>query len=204
MKTNRLLACCLLLCCLFCGLVAVPSPAQETGPKPKTEQFSAMAYLPSGAGRRMIGAGRTANVDLYVKDYSSDDEAQLLARTLLDGGSDAVLKALEHMESKGKIELSGHVGFYDLKFIRSRPTKNGRRVSAVTDRPIGFLEAYFASTSQDYKFGIIILDLKTKKDKEEGEGQMIYAAKVKVIDGNKLEIENYGVSPVKLMGVRKL
>ena len=203
MKTHRLLACCLLFCGLLCSLAVAPSPAQETGPKPKTETFSAMAYLPSGAGRRMIGAGRTANVSLYVESYSNDDEAQLLARTLLDGGSDAVLKELEHMKSKGKIELTGRVGFYDLKFIRSRPTKNGRRISAVTDRPIGFLEAFYGSRSEDYKFGIVILDLKTKKDKEEGEGQLIYAAKVKVIDGNRLEIENYGIDPVRLMGVRK-
>jgi hypothetical protein len=203
MKTKRLLACLLLFGCLLCCLAATPSPAQETGPKPKPENFSAMAYLPSGAGRRMVGAGRTANVSLFVESYSNDDEAQLLARTLLDKGSDAVLKELEHMKPKGRIELTGHVGFYDLKFIRSRPTKNGRRVSAVADRPIGFLETYFASPSEDYRFGIIILELKTKKEKEEGEGQMIYAAKIKVMDINNVVIENYGVQPVRLMGVRK-
>ncbi len=163
-----------------------------------------MAYLPSGAGRRMVGAGRTASVNLYVESYLTDDEAQLLARTLLDGGSDAVLKALEQMKPKGRIVLTGRVGSYDLKFIRSRPTATGRRVSAVADRPINFLEAFYATRSEDYKFGIVIIDLKlNKKNKEEGEGQMIYAAQVKVIDGNKLEIENYGVAPVRLMSVRK-
>jgi hypothetical protein len=204
MKTNRLLACCLLFCCLLCCLAAAPSPAQDGEQKQKSEQFTATAYLPTGAGRRMVGAGRTANVNLYVESYSTDEETQVLARKLLDGGPDAVLKELEQTKPKGKITLTGHVGFYDLKFIRSRPTAAGRRVSAVTDRPIGFLEAFNAGRSQDYNFGIVILDLKTnKKGKEEGEGQMIYAAKVKVIDGNKLEIENFGVDPVRLMSVRK-
>jgi hypothetical protein len=204
MKTKRLLACCLLFCCLLCCLAAAPSGAQDAKPKQKSEQFSALAYLPSGAGRRMIGAGRTANVDLYVEEYSTDDEAQMLAGKLLDGGPDTVLNELEHMKSKGKIQLTGRVGFYDLKFVRSRPTATGRRVSAVTDRPIGFLEAFYSGRSEDYKFGIVILDLKTnKKGKEEGQGEMIYAAKVKVIDGNKVEVENYGIDPVRLMSVRK-
>ena len=128
-----------------------------------------------------------------------------MAGALLDGGPETLLKALEKMDAKGRITLSGRVGSYDLKFIRSRPTETGRRVSAVTDRPLGFLEAYFAGRSEDYKFGIIVIDLKTnKKGKEEGQGEMIYAAKVTVIDGNKVEIENNGVSPVRLMSVRKL
>jgi len=50
-----------------------------------------------------------------------------------------------------------------------------------------------------------MLDLKKdEKGKEKGEGVLIYAAKIKVLDGNKLEVENYGISPVRLMAVRKL
>lgn len=40
------------------------------------------------------------------------------------------------------------------------------------------------------------------KGKEEGAGELIYAAKVK-LDGKKVEIENYGVEPARLQGVRK-
>lgn len=202
MKMRNSLAYCLLLCCLVA--LTVPSAAKNE----KTEgsdHFSAMAFLPTGVGRRMVGAGQTASVDLYVNSYSTDEDAKLLAGALLDGGPEVLLKALEKMDAKGRISLTGRVGFYDLKFIRSRPTATGRRVSAVTDRPIGFLEAYYSGRSEDYKFGIIILDLKTnKKGKEEGQGELIYAAKVKVIDGNRLEIENYGIDPVRLMSVRKL
>jgi len=191
-------------CCLFCLCLAVASgqaPAEKQ--KPKTQKFSALAYLPSGAGRAMVGAGGTANVDLYVKDYTSDAEAQALARTLLDGGPDALHKALEKSDSIGKVTLSGRVGFYDLKLIRSKPTETGRRVIAVGDRPMGFLELYVSNQSRDYEFGILTLELKNDGKKEKGEGSLIYAAKVKVNEGNQIDIESYGVAPIRLMGVRQ-
>lgn len=201
MKVIIGLACCILCLCLA-GTSGRATPQAD---KPKSEKFGALAYLPSGAGRRMVGAGTTANVDLYVKSYTTDAEAKVLAGVLLDGGPDALLKALEKADSIGKITLSGRVGFYDLKLIRSHPTPNGRRIIAVGDRPMGFLEMYVSNRSTDYEFGILTLDLtRDKKGKEKGEGSLVYAAKVKVIEGNKIDIETYGISPIRLMGVRKL
>lgn len=179
--------------------------------KPKSEIFSALAYLPTGAGPRMVGAGGTMNLTIHIKRYSTDAEAQQLAQTLVSGGQDAVVKSLEKMNEIGKVEMVGRVGFFDLKFIRSRPLKEGgRRIIAACDRPIQFLEAYVSGRSTDYQVGIVELELKEKSEhggkkiKEEGEGVLIYAANVKVIDGHRVEIESYGVEPARLMGVRKL
>ncbi len=197
----------------ICGLamLALPLAAQDTKQtKPKPEHFSALAYLPSGAGPRMVGAGSTMNVDIVIQRYSTDAEAEELKQLLLSSGSDAVLKALQKKKSIGKVSLVGRVGFFDLKLIRSRPVEGGRLVMAVSDRPIGFLEAYNSGRSMDYTFGILQMQLKTKeedkgeKQREEGEGILIYAAKVKVIDKMKIEIENYGISPAELKGIRRL
>jgi hypothetical protein len=123
---------------------------------------------------------------------------------LLEKGPDELLKALQDASSIGKVTMQRRVGFFDLKLIRSRPTDTGRRIVGVCDRPIGFLESYLSGRSLDNKFGIVIIDLKTnKKGREEGQGELIYAAKVTVLDGNKVEVESYGIDPVKLMGVRK-
>jgi len=196
--------CVMFLTFLSIAIAAPRATAQEQSGG--SEKFSAMANLPSGAGMRMVGAGRTFNVDIYIEKYSSDEDAKILEQAMLEGGSNDVLKALQKMKAVGKITLTGRVGFYDLKFIRSRQTETGRRIYAVTDRPISGLEAYYASRSEGYEFGIMQLDVKSdkKKKKEKGEGTLIYAAKLKLINGNTLEIENYGISPVKLLGVRKL
>lgn len=202
MKISIYLCCCLLIACT---LDPSGQAATNLTQARESEKFSALAYLTSGAGPAMIGAGVKVNVDVLIKSYSSDEEAKSFAGALVDGGPEALLKALEKTDSKGKITLSGRIGFYDLKLIRSRPTDTGRRIYAVGDRPVGFLEAYYSGRSRDYEFGILQLDLKTsKKGREEGTGALIYAAKIKLLDGNTIDVESHGIDPVRLMGVRKL
>lgn len=163
----------------------------------KAESFSALAQLPV--------AGTTMNVRMYINGYSSPEEAQQLHGILTDGGPKALLNALQNMKPLGRIEREGTVGFYDFKLIISKTTPNGRHIYAVTDRPIGFLEAYVGSRSVDYPFGILQLDLKLdKKGKEKGEGSLIYAAQIKVVDGDKVDIENLAFAPIHLLGVRQL
>lgn len=189
-------------CLLAVLALAVSMPAQEQ--KQKSEKFSALAYMPHGAGPAMVGAGARVNVDLWVDNYTSDAEAKLLAGALVEGGPIALLKALEKAKTIGKIRLSGRVGFYDFKLIRSHQTADGRRIYAVGDRPVGFLEVYAGNRSLDYPFGILQLDLKkNSKGREEGTGALLYSAKIKVLDGNSIDVESYGIGPIKLMGVRK-
>ena len=161
------------------------------------QTFTALAELPVG--------GNTINVTIYINRYSSPQDAQALHAILIDGGPKALLKALQKMKPIGKIEPEGRVGFYDLKFILSKPTATGRHIYALTDRPIGFLEAYYSTRSKDYPFGILELQLTTdEKGKEKGVGTLIYAAQIKVLDGDRVEIENVTFAPIKLLGVRRL
>ncbi|HKP83613.1 MAG TPA: hypothetical protein VJT69_16390 [Pyrinomonadaceae bacterium] len=203
MKARLLIVSCLLV--VLALYLSFGATAQEQEPKPKSEKFGALAYMPHGAGMAMVGAGARVNVDLYVRSYTSDADAKSLAGALLEGGSESLLKALEKRKSIGKITLTGRTGFYDLKLIRSHKTPEGRRIYAVGDRPMGFLEVYAGNRSEDYPFGILQLDLKkNSKGREEGTGALIYAAKIKVLDGNSIDIESYGIDAIRLMGVRKL
>lgn len=204
MKTRILIAACLMA--FFVLSLSLTAPAQDEKPKkPKSEKFGALAYLPHGAGPAMVGAGARVNVDLYVNSYTSDADAKTLAAALIEGGSPSLLKQLEKAKSIGKVRLVGRAGFYDFKLIRSHQIEGGRRIYAVGDRPMGFLEVYAGGRSMDYPFGIMQLDLKrNEKGKEEGKGALIYAAKIKVLENNRIEVESYGVGAIELMAVRKL
>ena len=110
------------------------------------------------------------------------------------------------MKSIGKVTLTGRVGVFDLKLIRvNKLPGGGKRIIAVCDRPIQFLEAYYSARSRDYAYGIMQLDLKpNKKGTDAGQGALIYAAKVKVIEKKSTGIESYGNGAVELKRVRKL
>lgn len=210
MKARFFIGSCLLIVLALVISMPSPVPAQDKAKeqkeqKPKSEKFSALAYLPHGAGPAMVGSGARVNVDLWVNSYTSDEEAKTLAAALLEGGSQSLLKALQKSDTRGKIRLSGRAGFYDFKLIRSHQTENGRRIYAVGDRPVGFLEVYAGNRSLDYPFGILQVDLKkNSKGREEGTGALLYAAKIKVLEGNRIELESYGIDAVRLLGVRKL
>ena len=179
---------------LVCVTLIVPTSAT---PGAKSEAFSALAQLPVAA--------TTENVKIYIEGYSSPQDAERLNAILVKSGPGELLKALNKMKSLGRIERDGSVGFYDFKLILSKRTATGRHIYAVADRPIGFLESYFSTRSRDYPFGIMELDLKTgDSETEKGEGTLIYAAKVRVIAGEKIEIENLTFAPIKLLGVRQL
>jgi len=195
---KRLIGLLLAICCLsitaFSQTTEQSKPAPK--PKPKAEHFSAVASLPRAATR-------TAWVDIRINRYTSDDTTKRMAAVLVEGGQDALVKELEKAKTIGHVSLSARVGFFDLKLIRSRKTPTGRRIIGVSDRPIGFLEAYRGNRTMDYKIGIIVLDLKrNKKGKEVGEGILLYASQVKIENGT-VEIEYVGMEPIKLRNVRK-
>jgi len=190
---------------LFLATLTFPPGGSPVEARMEKEQFSALGFLPTGVGMRGIGAGGTMNLTIYINQYTPDADAQVFAKTLFEQGPDELVKSLEKAKAIGKVTALRHLGFFDLKLIRSRPLPDGgRRIVGVCDRPIQFLEAAYGGRSLDNKFGIVILDVKpNSKGKEEGTGQLIYAAKVKVLEGNKIEVENYGIEPARLQGVRR-
>jgi hypothetical protein len=190
MKTKRLFAVCLLVCC------AGTPTFSKSKDNNRRERFTATLVDVSGPR-----AGTVRPIEIYINDYSSDAESNQLAGAFADGGSKALFKVLTKMKPKGRIAPVGRVG-YEVRYIRSTQTPNGRKIVMLTDRPIGFLEAYYGTRSRDYQYALIEINI--KDDGKKGEGSLIYAAKVKAFTGDTIEVENFGIQPAKLMVVRKL
>ena len=178
---------------ILCATINVLAQEETKG---ETEHFGASAYS-------MNRSARVVNVDIRVKAYTDNEKTQQFASALVEGGQPALTKALEKSDEIGSIQMTGRVGFYDFKFIRSRQTPTGRRIVAVCDRPLQFGEIYGGTRSSDYTIGIMILDLnKDKKGREVGTGTLYYAAKVK-IKNKTIKIEHFQIDPVRLVNVRK-
>jgi hypothetical protein len=197
--SKRALVLAFAICCLSVTAISQTAAPPTAAPVPtsKPEHFTAVASFPRAATT-------TAWADVRITRYSSDATTKRLASLLVEGGQDALVTALEKLKPIGRASLNQRVGFFDLKLVRSRKTPTGRRVIAVSDRPINFLEAYVSGRSVDYQLGIIVMDLKINKEgKEVGQGQAIYAAKVKINKKGRLDIEYLGIDPMTLRSVRK-
>jgi hypothetical protein len=165
---------------------------QSEGEK-KPEQFSATAF-----GQGGMFAGKSASLNIYITDYTSDQEVEELAATLKTKGSDALLRTLQKMKEKGRVATTGRVG-WTVPIVRQHTTEKGRRVVMFADRPISFYEASTAPRSRSYEFGMLVLDV---NNRGEGEGLLYGACKVKFTKDDQLQVEHYDQAPARLSSVK--
>jgi len=160
--------------------------------KTKSEVFQAQAM---GQSTQL---GRSFNVTVHITEYSTPEERQVLIEAFEKAGSEGLFNALEKMPAKGRIAITGTLG-YDVSFIRQLPIAGGRRIRVLTNRPIRFGEAWTNSRSSDYNLSALEFDLINEKDKSTG--VLLPACQFKIDKKTKeLVIENYQ-NPWKLVNI---
>jgi len=170
----------LALACLVM-MLSFGSAAQED--KPMREVYQAQAM---GQSTQM---GKTFNVTINIERYSTPEERQVLVDAFQQAGSEGLFNALEKMNSKGRIAITGTLG-YDISFVRKIPTSDGFKIRVLTNRPIRFGEAWVSGRSTDYNLSA--MELNISQDKDKSTGILLPACKFKIDKKTKeLEIENY-------------
>ena len=171
-------------------IVSFDSRAQEE--KAVREVYQAQAM---GQSTQM---GRNFSVTINIERYSTPEERQVLVDAFQQAGSEGLFNALEKMGSKGRIAITGTLG-YDISFVRKIPTSDGFKIRVLTNRPIRFGEAWVNGRSTDYNLSA--MELNISEDKDKSGGILLPACKFKIDKKTKeLEIENYQ-NPWKLVNV---
>lgn len=171
-------------------VAASPGVAQTNSPK---EDFSAIAIANNNLGS---GADR---VLIHVDRWSTAAERDLLAKTLLSKGPDALLAALVKIKPVGTIRTPDSLA-YDLHYAYQQPAEEGgRRIVLATDRPMSFWEASNRPRTVDYPFTVIQMQMNREGV---GKGTLSYATKIRVVDENTIELENFATSPVMLTEIK--
>ena len=135
--------------------------------------------------------GKLINVDIYINEFSPPEEQAALLEAFQANGSEGLANALDKLRAKGRIALTGTVG-YDLNYIRLFQMPDGsRKIRFVTDRPIRFGEDWGATRSQDYKITVGEIDI-PKNDKD-AKGTLLPAVWVKLDKKGELEMETYNI-----------
>jgi len=150
-------------------------------------------------------SGRSASTGftLTVEARTSDEDAQRYLSILANEGQDGLMKAIRK-NKLGFIAATGQTR-RDLLVIRETQLDGQRRITAAFERWQGFYEVRGGYRSTDYPFSIIeiVFDQKGR-----GSGTFIGLAELKMKMDKKseqwrLEIENFGSFPAKVMGVMR-
>lgn len=150
----------------------------------------------------LSGVGRTTpeRLKIVIKNWSPKATGDKLIQTLKDKGPDKLFDALQSIKpSVGYIRTTTSLG-WDIQYASETPLpEGGRRIVFATDRPISFREASLQPRSADYEF--MLCEIHLDRDGI-GEGKLATMAKISY-DKNKnlIEIENYGIEPVRLTRV---
>jgi hypothetical protein len=143
---------------------------------------------------------RTGMLDIVIERWSTPAEVALLRDVLAEKGSDKLLETLQKIKPRaGYIQSPGHLG-WDIHFAQQVVGPDGsRRIVLATDRPMSFWELANRPRSADYQF--TLAEIRLGPDGK-GEGKLVPAAKINFDkETNTLEIENYGIEPVRLTQV---
>lgn len=169
-------------------------PAFKTGaqekPKPETIQATAMG--------QQTASGKMFNINITIDSYSTPADQKVLIDAFESGGHDALVKALSKMVPRGRVAITGTVG-YKIAYIRTIPTENGRTIRLITDRPIHFAEAYGRTRSKDYDLSGIEMNI--AKEQKQSDGSLIVAGKFKVDKAQQIVFESYGSGPWRLVNI---
>ena len=143
-------------------------------------------------------AGRSGPFSLIVNRYTAPNQVRELNDALSRGGQDDLIKTLSKMDA-GRIIIGNGVGLPANAIIADQWSEGGTKLTVLYQRNIQFFELRYGTRSQDYPVGYaeIFLDRNGR-----GEGTLIPAAKVRLQGGNTWEVEDFGVLPARLMGLR--
>ena len=143
--------------------------------------------------------GRTVSIDLRISEYSTAKDQAALIEAFKTDGNEGLVNAVEKMQAKGRIAITGTLG-YDVNYIHEIKNKDGSRtIRFVTDRPVSFGEVWGARRSRD--FNITMGEITIRKGRNKSTGTLMPAARVRLNRDNVLEVETYQ-NPWNLINIR--
>lgn len=179
------------------GPTAAPAEAAQLaaadGPTVKHPlRFSAFAVS--------MQQGQAGQVDIAIERWSNEAERKALLELVAgaeirSGGQEKLLHALQAIEPRvGFIRIGTSIG-WDLKYAWESALPDGtRQIVIATDKPVIFLAASNGSDVLNHPFAFV--EMRIGKDNK-GEGRLLAATAISTKSG-KLELQAYGLEPVKL------
>lgn len=184
----------LVLFAVLCGAALFAAPAQSSS------NAAVFAERVNGTVVGISGrfAGRSRPFSLIINSYTPANQVRELNEALGRDGQDGLLKALSKMDA-GRITVGTGVGIPANAIIVDQWGDGGRKLTVFYERNLSFFELRYGTRSEMYRVGYAELFLDRSG---RGEGTLIPAARVRLRDGNVWEVEDFGVFPARILGLR--
>jgi hypothetical protein len=150
-----------------------------------------------GVGGRLGGV--TRSFTLTLNGHTADAAAERAVATLAEGGQDRLLSEIRN-NNLGRFSIAGQVGRQVNFVIEEKMQNGGRKITILFERWLNLYEVRYGSRSTDYPLSYVelIVDRNGR-----GQGTFIPAARVRFNKKNEVEVENFGIYPARLSGVRQ-
>jgi hypothetical protein len=178
--------------CLAMG--ASPAIAKKKKESQPLESYSARVIA-----QGQMGVSGTAQVQIVVNRWSTDEERQKVLNATTDKDERSVAEALASLEPVGCFREVSKRG-YDLRYARKTTEGDKYVVILATDRPISMFEAtqYTRSSKHDVTIIRLVMD-----ESGNGEGTLAAGVRIRLDDKeNHLVLENYSYAPLRLSNVK--
>lgn len=170
------------------------------GGESSAQKLSKTIFIQGTAMGQNQQMGRMFSVNVYIEELSTPEDQKALLDAFQAKGNEGLVNALSKMKSKGRIAITGTLG-YDVNYIRRFQQPDGTTmIRLVTDRPIRFGEAWHDSRSSDYNLSG--LEIILSPDKKKNSGTLLPACQFKIDKENHLEIEAFQ-NPWKLTNIMR-
>lgn len=182
----------------LCFLIAIVTSPQLSGAQTGDNTTRPETFTGTVIGIGGPLAGRSTGFTLTIDKVTSEQDIGRYLGALIEGGQDAVMSRIKD-QKMGRFSITGQVG-RDVNVVRVRRTETGRRITLLFERWLNLFEARYGTRSQDYPFTYVEIHVDAQG---KGEGTLIPAARVRFDkEEQSVEIENFGIYPARLAGVR--
>ena len=173
-------------------LVAPTVAAKKKELKPVVDEFTGTLVTNSGPTTGEV----SHQVTIWIEEYTTDDVAQSLMKTLADGGQTALRDALQNHRA-GRLQVGKNTS-YPLSVARQRIDFENRVVQLVTSSPLNGFPLSPGVRPQDYPIGFI--EVKLRPDGT-GDGTVVGMAKLAFDREKNLRTAGYGTQSASLSNV---
>lgn len=137
------------------------------------------------------------NFTLRINSLTPEAQVQNITNSLRRGGQDELMRAIGK-DKRGTLQIGTQIA-RDINAVWVTEEEEGRKITVLFERWLGFWELRRGARSVDYPFTYLELYI---DDTGKGEGMLIPAARVRYKSGNTIEVENFGIYPAHLTNVK--